>query len=195
VLSLPEFGSHSSSVLPLALVSLTRLLILSEPDFKSARSKGKLPSGNLRKGDVKDNKEVMEILDEVFKQREKMYIGGNVEVRFNFILTKTDLSPLTRVHQDDEHWLSLPETLDRRKRHAVIVRLGEKRILRDIRQALKTMLAEVKTTSGAEHGNENDDTRRNKKGGNGGKEAGTSRKRVVDGAEGSHWHGWKKARR
>lgn len=193
MLSPPEFGSHLSSVLPPALVSLTRLLILSEPNFKSARSKGKLPSGNLRKGDVKDNKEVMEILDEVFKQREKMYIGGSVEVRFNFILTTTDLSLLIRVHQDDEHRLSLPETLYRRKRHAIIVRLGEKRILRDARQALKTMLAELKTTSGAEHGNENDDAKRNEKGGNGGKDAGSSKKRVVDGAEESH--GWKKARR
>lgn len=88
MLSLPESGSHPSVILPPALISLTRLLILSEPDFKSARSKGKLPKGNLRKVDVKDNK-VLEILDEVFKQREEMYIGGSVEVRFRCILAMT----------------------------------------------------------------------------------------------------------
>jgi SET domain-containing protein 6 len=95
VLSLPESGSSLSAILPPGLISLTHLLILSEPDFESARSKGKLPKGKLRKGDVKDNKEVLEILDKVFEQREGLYIGGNVEVRLYFILTTIDPGPLT----------------------------------------------------------------------------------------------------
>ncbi|KAH0828175.1 hypothetical protein J3R83DRAFT_3877 [Lanmaoa asiatica] len=173
VLSLPEPGARLSGILPPALISLTRLLILSEPDFESARSKGKLPKGNLRNVDVKDNKEVLEILDEVFRQREGMYMGGSVE--------------------DDEGLLSVPETLTKRRRHAVIVRLGEKRILRDVRQALPVMLAEVNTVSGVGHGDEKGDTKRDKKGGNGGTETGSSRKRAVNRAEGDR--GCKKARK
>lgn len=193
MLGLPEPGSHLSAILPPTLISFTRLLILSEPDFKNARSKGKLPKGNLRKVDVKDNKEVLEILDQVFKQREGMYIGGSVEVRLRFILATT-LVHLCLL-QDDERLLSVPETLTKRKRHAVIVRLGEKRILRDVRQALRVMLAELSTASvnRTGHGDEKGDTRRHGQGGNGSKETGSSRKRVVNGAEGDR--GWKKARK
>ena len=190
MLSLPESGSHLSAILPPGLISLTRLLVLSEPDFKSAHLKGKLPKGNLRKGDIKDNKEVLEILDRVLKQREGMYIGGNVEVRRYIILATVDPSSLS---QDDERLLSLPEALTGRKRHAVIVRLGEKRILRDVRQTLRIMLAELSPASGAGYGNEKGDTRKDKMCGNGGKETGSGRKRVVDATEGNH--GWKKARK
>ncbi|KAG8214259.1 SET domain-containing protein [Butyriboletus roseoflavus] len=173
VLTLPESGSHSSAILPPALISLTRLLLLSEPDFESAHSKGRLPKGKLRKVDVNDNKEVLEILDDVFKQREEMYIGGSIE--------------------DDERLLSVAETLTRRKRHAVIVRLGEKRILRDIRQTLRAMLAELGTTSinGAGHGDEKGNRR--DRVGDSGKEAGGNRKRVIKDSEGDR--GWKKARK
>lgn len=180
-------------MLPPALISLTRLLMLSESDFKSARSKGKLPKGKLRMGDGKDNTDVLEILDEVFRQREEMYIGGSVEARSYFILTPIDPSPLTCFHQDDERLLSVPETPAERKRHAVIVRLGEKRILRDVRQTLKMALAEFSAVSGTGHGNEKDNMKkRDKKGVNGGKETGDSRKRA-NGAEGDR--GWKKARK
>lgn len=89
MLSLPDSGSNLSTILPPTLISFTRLFTLPEPDFKNARSKGKLPKGNLKKIGIKDNKEVLEILDEVFKQREGMYIGGSVEVRFHFILAMT----------------------------------------------------------------------------------------------------------
>lgn len=177
MLSLPESGSHSSVILPPGLVSLTRLLILSEPDFKSARSKGKLPKGKLRNGDVKYNKEVLEVLDKVFKQREALYFGGNVEVCLYFILTTIDPSPLAWLRQDDERLLSLPEALTKRKRHAVIVRLGEKRILRDVRQTLRRMLAELSSASGARNGNEKDDMRRGKRV-VGGTEADRGRKRA-----------------
>ena len=191
--SLPESGSHLSAILPPGLISLTRLLVLSEPDFKSARSKGKLPKGDLRKGDIKDNKEVLEILDKVLEQREGMYIGGNVEVRRYIILATVDSSPLTCVRQDDECLLSLPEALTGRKRHAVIVRLGEKRILRDVRQTLRIMLAEFSPASGAGYGNKKGDTRKDKMCGNGGKETGSGRKHVIDATEGNH--GWKRARK
>ncbi|KAF8554242.1 SET domain-containing protein [Imleria badia] len=173
VLSLPEPGSHFSAMLPPALISLTRLLILSESDFKSARSKGKIPKRKLRMGDGKDNIYVLEILDELLKQREEMYIGGSVE--------------------DDERLLSVPETLTQRKRYAAIVRLGEKRILRDVRKTLKTVLSELSDAGGRGQGNEKDETRtRDKKGVNDGKDTGGSRKRV-SGTEGDR--GWKKARK
>lgn len=84
MLSLPESGSQLSGILPPTLVSLTRLLILSEHDFRSARSRGKLPKGKLRTGDIKDNIKIVELLDEVLRRREEMYAGGTVEVRFNF---------------------------------------------------------------------------------------------------------------
>lgn len=56
------------------------------------------------------------------------------------------------------------------------------------------MLAELRTTSvdGVGHGDEKGDTR-NRQGGNGGKETGNNRKRVIKGAEGDR--GWKKARK
>ncbi|KAN0091574.1 hypothetical protein V8E55_005140 [Tylopilus felleus] len=173
VLSLPESGSQLSGILPPTLVSLTRLLILSEHDFRSARSRGKLPKGKLRTGDIKDNIKIVELLDEVLRRREEMYAGGTVE--------------------DDERLLSLPETLGVHKRHAVIVRLGEKRILRAVRQTLRAVLAELGATSGAGRGNEKNDTKRDKEGGNGRKETGNSRKRVTKGTEGDR--GSKRARK
>lgn len=81
-----EPGSHLSTTLPSALISFIRLLILPESDFESACSKGKLPKGNLKKTDAKDNKEVLEIVNGVLEQREAMYVGGSVEVRFDSIL-------------------------------------------------------------------------------------------------------------
>lgn len=79
-MSLSEPGSPSPAVLPPGLISFIRLLVLSEPDFANAHSKEKLPKGNLKKTDVKDNHPVLKILDEVINQREGMYVGGNVEV-------------------------------------------------------------------------------------------------------------------
>ncbi|KAG6375716.1 hypothetical protein JVT61DRAFT_3293 [Boletus reticuloceps] len=172
VLSLPGPGSALSAILPPALISLIRLIIMPEGDFKSARSKGKLPKGHFKKGDVKDSKQVLEILDEVLNQCEGMYIGGSVE--------------------DDERLLSLPETLAERKRHAVIARLGEKRILRDVRQRIRMMFAELSVTSRTEFGDEKDNTRRDNVGEDGGK-AGSNRKRVVNGREGGSE--WKRARK
>ncbi|KAG6369132.1 hypothetical protein JVT61DRAFT_1463 [Boletus reticuloceps] len=165
-------GSALSAILPPALISLIRLIIMPEGDFKSARSKGKLPKGHFKKGDVKDSKQVLEILDEVLNQCEGMYIGGSVE--------------------DDERLLSLPETLAERKRHAVIARLGEKRILRDVRQRIRMMFAELSVTSRTEFGDEKDNTRRDNVGEDGGK-AGSNRKRVVNGREGGSE--WKRARK
>lgn len=187
MLSLPESGSQLSTTLPPTLVSLTRLLLLSDSDFESARSKGKLPKGKLNE---KDCKEVLEILEEVFKQREGMYTGGGVEVRCSFSQNLTLV--YLHLHQDDERLLSLQGTLTERKRHAVIVRLGEKRILRGIREILQMVLAELRATSGAEYGNKKDSTR-DKRGGNDRREAEGNRKRVVHGADGDC--GRKKARK
>lgn len=85
------------------------------------------------------------------------------------------------------------ETLTEVKQRAVIVRLGEKRILRDVKKTVGMMLAELSPTSGAGCRNEEDDTRRNQKGGEGGKETGSNKKRVVDGTEGHR--GRKRARK
>lgn len=77
----------------------------------------------------------------------------------------------------------------------MIVRLGEKRILRHARQALRVMLAELSTTNvdGAGHGDEKGDTKRDGQGMNGSKETGSGRKRIVNGTVGDR--GWKKARK
>ncbi|KAF8837690.1 SET domain-containing protein [Paxillus ammoniavirescens] len=164
---LPTLIPKNSDSLPPALISLIRLLLLPTPDFTSARSKGKLPKGKLKRGDTKDNKEVLDALDEVLKRREGMYTGGSVE--------------------DDERLLySVPDILTKHRRDALVVRLGEKRILRDAREIVKWMLAEV------EDGKEKAKTDEGGgKGGRGIKSMGT--KRIVSGADSER--GPKRARR
>ncbi|KAF9227023.1 SET domain-containing protein [Gyrodon lividus] len=158
--------SPFSDSLPPPLISLTRLLLLPTPDFTTARSKGKLPKGKLKKGDTNDTKEVLEVLDEVLKKREETYIGGSAE--------------------DDERLLCSPGTLTKHRRYAVVVRLGEKRILRDVREVVKGMLAEV--------GDGKEMAKSDKGGGKGGKGVRiTGTKRVASGADNER--GAKKARR
>ncbi|KAG9309236.1 hypothetical protein JVU11DRAFT_10716 [Chiua virens] len=177
VIGLPEPGSQSSATLPPEIISLARLLMLSEADFRIAHSKGKLPKGKLKKDDAKESKAVLEILNDVFKERERnvyRWRCGN---------------PLTHLSQDDEHLLSLPETLIKRKRHAVVVRLGEKRILKLMREKLRSLLAELNASSGVGDKNTKLDARDNKDV-NGGKDTGSGRKRVsgLEGDQGRKRH-------
>ncbi|KAH7889098.1 SET domain-containing protein [Phlebopus sp. FC_14] len=114
-------GVNPAETLPPVLISLLRLLLLSSSEFEMVREKGKLPKGKLRIA-------LLEILAEVLKRRAEEYKGGSVE--------------------DDERLLSndaastLPEAerLSANKRHAIIVRLGEKRILRIVQGAVHALL-------------------------------------------------------
>ncbi|KIJ60009.1 hypothetical protein HYDPIDRAFT_117671 [Hydnomerulius pinastri MD-312] len=148
-----------SEPLPPPLISLTRLLLLPAPEFRSAREKGKPPKGKLKRGDT-GSTEMLKVLDEVLMRREGMYAGGSVE--------------------DDEYLFS--SSLTRNKRHALIVRLGEKRILRAAREAVRGMIAE---SAGGKDTTEGGKT--------GGKRKGTSGRRVISGTEGERSS--KKARR
>ena len=194
-MSLSEPGSPSPAVLPPGLISFIRLLVLSEPDFANAHSKEKLPKGNLKKTDVKDNHPVLKILDEVINQREGMYVGGNVEVCPYFSeVQRVPVNPgaLTCLRQDDESLLSSTKSLTKPKRHAVIVRLGEKRILKNVRQTVRMLLAEF-GISGVAYQNEKGHMKRDKRSGDDGKEIGNGRKRAVNEILGGCGH--KKARK
>ncbi|KIK24817.1 hypothetical protein PISMIDRAFT_61013, partial [Pisolithus microcarpus 441] len=82
-------------------------LLLPGTDFAAIRTKGKPP-----KGKQSDSK-VLSVLADVLKRREGMYAGGN-----------------------DDKQLLTSASLTTNKRHAIIVRLGEKQILRVARESV-----------------------------------------------------------
>ncbi|KAI6001651.1 SET domain-containing protein [Pisolithus orientalis] len=86
-------------------------LLLPSADFAAIRTKGKPPKG--KHSDPK----VLSVLAEVLKRKEGMYAGGS----------------------DDEQLLT-SASLTTNKRHAIIVRLGEKRILRAARESAVNIL-------------------------------------------------------
>lgn len=104
---------------PREFISFARLLLRSA-DFESARKKGKLPKSK------QPDAEVLGVLEEVLKNREAMYAGGTIE--------------------DDERLLSSedPVSLTTRNRHAIIVRVAEKRILRAARNCVSLLLLDQK---------------------------------------------------
>lgn len=75
----------------------------------------------------------------------------------------------------------------------MVVRLGEKRILRHIRQVLMVTLAQLCVLSEAGCGAGTRDTRTDKRDVNGGKYVGSSKKRTANGTEGDR--GRKKSRK
>ncbi|KAJ2926745.1 hypothetical protein H1R20_g10342, partial [Candolleomyces eurysporus] len=96
---------------PEAALSIVRLFLLSEPDFKKAQTKGKPPK-------PKADGEVLPLLQKVIQERLKAYP--------------------TSIEKDQA--LSQTETLSVNLRHSVIVRLGEKRILNAILAKLEADL-------------------------------------------------------
>lgn len=88
-------------------------LLLPGTDFAAIRTKGKPP-----KGKQSDSK-VLSVLADVLKRREEMYAGGNVE---------------------DDKQLLTSASLTTNKRHAIIVRLGEKQILCVARESVVNAL-------------------------------------------------------
>ncbi|KAF8070798.1 hypothetical protein FPV67DRAFT_1488737, partial [Lyophyllum atratum] len=105
------FVLESDLELPEPLVSFVRLLLLSEGDWETAKTKGKPPKPKV---DI----ETLNTVYDVLETRLKAY-------------------PTTL--QEDES--KLPEPLSTNKRHAIIVRMGEKRILNEALNKIRDLQA------------------------------------------------------
>ncbi|KAH8806828.1 SET domain-containing protein [Flagelloscypha sp. PMI_526] len=113
---------------PPELLSLTRLLLLPLSEYQSARSKGKLPK-------PKSTTDVVDVLISVFRRRLEEYP--------------------TTIEEDESLLTSLSaesSTGMRNKRNAVVVRLGEKRILRKTIEHAE----DAKRRAGSEKGKKRD---------------------------------------
>ncbi|EGO25889.1 hypothetical protein SERLADRAFT_437599 [Serpula lacrymans var. lacrymans S7.9] len=126
------FTVETDLVIPEALISLLRTLLLSEADWEKARNKSKPPKGKL------DNPQVISLVTAVFHQRLNAYP--------------------TTLEANDE---LLRQDLSLNKRHAIMVRCGEKKILTGVIKNLRLMEESLsgeekdkkkKRTLGDEHG-------------------------------------------
>ncbi len=123
--------------LPEELVSFLRLLLQSEDEWKKTAKKSKLPK-------PKVDKDVLDIAIDVLEARLKAYPTSIKVCQSN----SAALSLLTSL-QDDEKLLSpgSVEQLSLNKKNAVIVRLGEKRILQGTLTQLRSQVAALSASS------------------------------------------------
>lgn len=105
--------------IPDAVISFVRLLLLSEDDWHKSRDKGKPPKAKL-------DAACGAVLSAALKARLSEYPTSIAVCRIS--LSPVVLEAKQLVYQDDEALIA-DATLPTRRRHAVIVRLGEKRIL------------------------------------------------------------------
>ncbi|KAF9462462.1 hypothetical protein BDZ94DRAFT_1367166 [Collybia nuda] len=122
------FILESDLELPPALVSLIRILLLPGEGWEKIKAKGNPPKPKI------DN-EVLAITRDVITARAEAY--------------PTSIS-------DDEKLLSSPVTENRR--HAIVVRIGEKKILRDMVQQIGRMENRLKQEKGKSKRKSRDDT-------------------------------------
>ncbi|KAI0645857.1 SET domain-containing protein [Trametes meyenii] len=130
------FVLHTDCELPEELVSFVRLLLLPKDEWEKTAKKSKLPK-------PKVDKEVLAVSSNVLENRLKEY-------------------PTTA--EEDESLLA-PGSVERlsiNKKHAVIVRLGEKRILRGTLEAVRTKLKAASGTT-KKRGREEEKSGRGKK--------------------------------
>ncbi|KAK4055004.1 Ribosomal lysine N-methyltransferase 4 [Microbotryomycetes sp. JL221] len=120
--------------LPIELLTAIRTFILTEVEFEKVTKKGTPPKGRLEPDSAKW---VMEVL-------------------------KARLKEYPTVIEEDERLLQ-DQNLTQRKRMAVIVRLGEKRILRDTIDAVKKQIKELKEESRKKRKGDDDKGGRGKK--------------------------------
>ncbi len=123
--------------LPEELVSFLRLLLQSEDEWEKTAKKSKLPK-------PKVDKDVLDIAIDLLEARLKAY-PTSIKVCSSDSAT---LSLLTSL-QDDEKLLSpgSVEQLSLNKKNAVIVRLGEKRILQGALTQLRSQVAALSAPS------------------------------------------------
>ncbi|KAL1721914.1 hypothetical protein EV715DRAFT_270783 [Schizophyllum commune] len=118
------FLLDTSCALPTLLISLIRLLRLARAEYEKAIGKGKLPKGKFKSESDEDAADVLRIVKDALERKAEEYVGG--------------ADPET-----DAQLLASTPPLPPRKRCAVIVRLGEKRILRKTIQRVEEMLAKA----------------------------------------------------
>ncbi|KAI6131503.1 SET domain-containing protein [Pisolithus croceorrhizus] len=140
------------------------VLLLPGTDFAAIRTKGKPPKG--KQSDPK----VISVLADVLKRREGMYAGGS-----------------------DDKQLLTSASLTTNKRHAIIVRLGEKQILRAARESVVNTLHPLPHQARIEDPAKNNDNPKGGKKGSGGDR--TSEKRDHTGPSTASGRSHKKARR
>ncbi|KAL1745674.1 hypothetical protein HDZ31DRAFT_35884 [Schizophyllum fasciatum] len=116
------FVIDTSCTLPTLLVSLIRLLRLARAEYEKAIAKGKLPKGKLKPEQDEDAAEVLQVAKDALECKAREYIGG--------------ADP-----EADAVLLAANPTMPYRKRCAIIVRLGEKRILQKTLERVGEMLA------------------------------------------------------
>ncbi|KAI0823428.1 SET domain-containing protein [Trametes gibbosa] len=130
------FVLHTDCDLPEEFVSFARLLLLPQDEWEKTAKKSKLPKPKI-------DKDVLSVAAEVLEQRLKEY---------------------STTAEEDEKLLAPGnvEQLSVNKRHAVVVRLGEKRILQG---ALKDVRAKLKlaSTASKKRGREDDKGGKGKK--------------------------------
>ncbi|KAL4245586.1 Ribosomal lysine N-methyltransferase 4 [Abortiporus biennis] len=132
------FVLSTDCTVPEDLISLARLLLLSSSDWKRAKEKSKLPKPAM-------DEETLPIVIDVFERRLKEYL-----TTLNY----------------DEAALKDSSALSTNKRSAIVVRIGEKRILDGTLQELKDLkkkLAKEKRDGNRKRKVEDTDSGRNKK--------------------------------
>ncbi|KAL1695076.1 hypothetical protein GGG16DRAFT_45758 [Schizophyllum commune] len=124
------FLLDTSCALPILLISLIRLLRLARAEYEKAIAKGKLPKGKLKPESDEDAADVLRIVKDALERKAGEYVGG--------------ADPET-----DAQLLTPTPSLPPRKRCAVIVRLGEKRILQKTIERVEDMLAKAEAAKSA----------------------------------------------
>ncbi|PWN49685.1 SET domain-containing protein [Violaceomyces palustris] len=161
---------------PEEMITLTRLLLLSQEDFQEVERKGRLPSPRIEafhEVQVEDKKKgtktklklaVSQIMIDAIDLRLGQYPNGKG--------TEEDEKLLYGPGEERTSDASRPLSENRNLRNAVVVRLGEKRVLHDQRRVLEYVLARVKDEirSSSKMGNgQSSSTASKRKPGNGGK--------------------------
>ncbi|KAG1848214.1 SET domain-containing protein [Suillus tomentosus] len=105
------FIIDADPVLPAALTSFIRLLLLTQEEWEKTREKGRFPK-------AKFDRQVSPLLRRIFKMRLTSYQSPDLEVDAKLLAS---------------------ESLTLNKRHAIVVRLGEKQILAGALETLRFM--------------------------------------------------------
>lgn len=128
--------------LPEELVSLTRLLLQSDAEWQKTQAKSKLPKPTV-------DADVLAIAVEVLQNRLAEY-PTTIEVSKYGDHTRVACSNMNLTQEDET--LLTDTTLGTNKRNAVVVRLGEKRVLAGTLAATRAQLERLQATAASNGG-------------------------------------------